>query len=78
MRLPRNPIVKRSDRDRVHSLAKRFWDTVKDNPNMAPLVLQELQQEYWKKGQPVSYEDMRLAAVELLKKAAIEAQKGKK
>lgn len=77
MGLPHNPIVKRSDRERVESLAKRFWDTIKDNPSMAPLILKELQQEYWKAGQPVSYEDMRIAAVELLKKAAINAKKGK-
>lgn len=76
--LNNDPIKKRSDRERVESLARRFWDVVKDNPNMAPLVLKELHAEYWKHGQPVSYEDMRLAAIELLKKAAEDAAKAKK
>jgi len=66
-------IVKRSDRQRVESLAKRFWDQVQLNPAMAPMILKEMQTEYWKAGQPVSFEDMKLAAIELLKKAA-EAQ----
>lgn len=72
------PVVKRSDRERVEALARRFWSTVKDNPNVAPALLREIQAEYWKAGDTVSYEDMRLAAIELLKKAAIEEiKKGK-
>lgn len=75
--LKNDPIKKRSDRERAESLARRFWETVRDNPKMAPLVLQELHSEYWKAGQPVTYEEMKQAAIELLKKAAAEAA-GKK
>lgn len=71
--LQNEPLKKRSDRERAESLARRFWETVRDNPKMAPLVLQELHSEYWKAGQPVSYEDMKNAAIELLKKAAADA-----
>ena len=76
--LDRAPVKKRSDAERVESLARRFWDTIKDNPSMAPLVLQELQAEYWKAGQTVAYEDIKQAAIELLKKAAIEAEKAER
>lgn len=76
--LKNDPIKKRSDRERAESLARRFWETVRDNPKMAPLVLQELHSEYWKAGQPVSYEDMKTAAIELLKKAAADAARRKK
>lgn len=69
------PVVRRSDRERVESLARRFWDTVRDDPRMAPLVLREIQAEYWKAGSTVSYEDCKRAAIALLKKAAAEAAK---
>lgn len=75
--LPRNKPQKRSDIERVESLARRFWDVVKDNPKMAPLLLSEMQREYWMAGQPVTYEDMKIAAIELLKKAAQEASRRK-
>lgn len=71
------PIRKRSERERVESLARRFWETIRDNPKMAPLVLQDIETEYWKAGQPVTYEQIKDAAIELLKKAAEDAAKKK-
>lgn len=68
-------IKKRTDRERAESLARRFWETCRDNPGMAPLVLQSLHEEGWKQGRPVSYEDLKDAAIKMLKKAAVEAQK---
>jgi hypothetical protein len=69
------PIRKRTDQQRVESLARRFWDTVKDNPKMARLVLQDIQTELWQSGRPITFEDLKETAVALLKKAAIEADK---
>lgn len=75
--LKNDPLKKRTDRERAESLARRFWSTVKDNPSMAPLVLKELQIEYWKAGQPISFEQMKEAAIQLLKKAAVDAARRK-
>lgn len=72
------PVVKRADRERVESLARRFWETVRDDPRMAPLVLQQIQAEYWKAGETISYEQCKEAAIELLKKAAAKAAKEEK
>lgn len=72
------PIVKRSDRERVESLSRRFWDQIQTNPAMAPLLLQEIREEYWKSGNPITYEEIKQAAIKLLKKAADEAKNVKK
>lgn len=72
------PIKKRTNDERAESLARKFWATCRDDPSLAPLVLKELQAEEWRQGRAVSYDDMRAAAVELLKKAAAAAEEKKR
>lgn len=62
------PIQKRTHVQRVESLARRFWETIQQNPALAPAVLREIQAEYWKAGEPVTFEDCRRAAIELLRR----------
>lgn len=73
----KTPIQKRTERERVESLATRFWKQIQADPNMAPIILKEMHEEYWKAGRPVSYDDMKAAAIQLLRKAAEEAARTK-
>jgi hypothetical protein len=67
-------LLRRSPAQRAESLANRLWQSVKDHrPAETELVLQLLHEEQWKKGMPISYEDVKQAAMELMRQAAAKA-----
>lgn len=72
---PVSEIVKRSDRERVESLANRLWQAVESrNPGDMVGVLRLMQAEGWKQGQTLSFEDVKRVAIAQMKKAALEAK----
>jgi hypothetical protein len=68
------PILRRDPLARVESLTKRLVDAVNQNPALFPMILKEIQGEYWKAGAPVSIEKLREAATTLIQQAEREAR----
>lgn len=62
-------VARRSGVERVESLTRRLWDQIQANPQMAGAILKDYQLELWRNGTPVSYEDLKKIAVELLTEA---------
>jgi len=65
-----DPIVKRSNAQRTEAMAKRLWDAIQKNPQQAGVLLKYVHEAAWRDGMPVSYDDLKEVAVELLRKAA--------
>lgn len=64
-------IKKRSEAQRAESLANRLWKSVVDHDEVSMrLILRLMGEESWKKGQPITYDDVKKIAVEQLKLAA--------
>lgn len=62
---------KRSLAQRAESLANRFWAAVKDHdPAQTELMLKMLYQDSWKVGQPISYDEVKQVAINLLRQQA--------
>lgn len=73
-RTPLSDIKKRTPAQRAEALAQKFWQSVKDHdPAQTELVLKMLYQDSWKKGQPISYDEVKQLAVELLRTTAAKA-----
>jgi hypothetical protein len=67
--LPR--LIKRSPNERVESLARKLMDSVKQHrPGETAIILQQMSEEGWKQGSPVSYEEVKRVAIEAMRKAA--------
>ena len=64
------PIQKRSDVQRTDSMAKRLQDAINTNSWEAELILKDVQLELWRKGNAIAFEDLKVEAARLLKKAA--------
>lgn len=72
------PLKKRSERERVESLAARLWKSVEERkPGEMELILQEMATESWKRGDPVTYEDVKRLAITQMKMAAEKAKNPK-
>ena len=71
---PLSEIKKRTPAERAESLANRLWQSVKDhNPVETEMILKMIHQDAWKAGKPISYDDVKAVAVELMRKAAAKA-----
>lgn len=60
----------RTERERVDSLTKRLIEAVEKQPWEAEMILKGAALEEWKRGNPVSYDQLREAAQPLIEKAA--------
>lgn len=70
--LPR--LVKRTPAQRTESLANRLWQSVKDHdPVATEMVLKLLYEDAWKRGMPISYDDVKNIAANLMRQAAAKA-----
>lgn len=71
---PLPDIVKRTPQQRAESLANRLWASVKDhNPVETELILKMIHQDAWKAGKPISYDDVKKVAADLMRQAAAKA-----
>ena len=71
----RDPIVKRTNQQRTEAMAKRLWDGIQKYPQLAPVLLKYVHEEAWKDGMPMSYDDLKEVAVELLRKQAAKLER---
>ena len=66
---------KRTEMQRVESLANRLWGAVADrNPGETERILKLMQAEGWKAGSPISYEEVKRIAITQMKLAAAKAK----
>ena len=66
---------KRTELQRVESLANRLWGAVADrNPGETERILKMMQVEGWKAGSPISYEEVKRIAITQMKLAAAKAK----
>lgn len=66
---------KRTEMQRVESLANRLWGAVADrNPGETERILKMMQAEGWKSGSPISYEEVKRIAITQMKLAAAKAK----
>ncbi len=69
-------IKKRSDVQRVESMAKRLFDTIEKNPWEADMILKGMAAEYWKAGKPISFDELKALAAPYIEKASKKAVSG--
>lgn len=62
-------VQRRAQTARVESLTRRLWDQIQMNPAMAGAILKDYQRELWLAGTPVSYEELKKVAIDLLMEA---------
>lgn len=62
-------VARRNANERVESMTRRLWDQIQANPRMAAAILKDYQLELWRQGTPVSYDDLKKVAIELLTEA---------
>lgn len=70
--LGNDPLVKRTPRARVLSLAKRLWEGAESDPVARGILEKGLSHQ-----RPLCFEDVRELAVELIKKAELEQEAGR-
>lgn len=71
----KRPEQKRTELQRVESLANRLWGAVSDrNPGETERILKMMQAEGWKAGSPISYDEIKRIAITQMKLAAAKAK----
>jgi hypothetical protein len=63
------PVKRRSADQRVESLTRRMWEQIQADPKMAAAILKTYQEDLWRAGTPISYDDLKKIAIELLTEA---------
>jgi hypothetical protein len=67
-------IRKRTPAERAESLANRFWQAVKDHdPAQTEIILKQLYGEAWRAGMPISYDEVKQLAANVMRLAAAKA-----
>lgn len=67
------PIERRTAQARVDSLSSKMWEEAIKNPELMEQLCRRIQGEAWKSGRTVSYDEVRAAAAELLRRAERQA-----
>lgn len=63
------PLQRRTQMQRVESLTRRMWEQIQRDPKMAAAILKTYQEDLWRSGTPISYEELKKIAIELLSEA---------
>lgn len=69
------PLKKRTDRERVESFTKRLLDAIEKQPWEADMILRGAAAESWKKGHPISFDELKAIAAPFIEQAQKEAAK---
>ncbi len=72
------PLKKRTTSQRVESMALRLWGAIQKQPWEAEMLVRTIQSEYWKEGIPRTYDQCKLAAQVLIRRAEQKQKGGKR